>query len=158
MSIFFTRDIKSCDVIDYGVRWCHMTKEFLIAGTDWVTEVTIETKDNETVVENMRVEAATRAIEGRFGKRDDMEFHEYDGIFEKDNTEPDELQRTLFELVHEELEPGCKVGCLLAIAMKDDKELYFINSKIVLQNAGFGKLAKIFDKKYPDSIKKEKTA
>ena len=126
----------------------HMIKEFLIAGSDWIAEVPVDEKD--THEPDLKVEAATRAVEAVLGKRDDIDLYAYDGILGKDGEEKNELQETLMELVREELEPGCRIGCLLVITQKGDKEFYFINSKIPLSNAGVYDLANKFDKKYPD--------
>lgn len=129
-----------------------MKQDFLIACATLVAEVTIDKED--ITKDAARIEAATRAVEAFLGKRDDIALYEYDGNLmtpdkssgPKDNS----FELVLTQLMTDEIEPGCKIGCLLVIAMKDDTELYFLSSKVALENAGCPELVKKFDEKYPD--------
>lgn len=125
-----------------------MIKHYLIAGTDWIADVPINTEDIEE--SNWKVEAATRALEAILGKRDDIDLYSYDGNIGWKDKPIGELEETLMSLVKNEIEDGCRIGVMLVVTATDDTEYYFLNSKIVLQNGGFGELVNKFDEKFPD--------
>jgi hypothetical protein len=125
-----------------------MMRTFFIAGTDWISEVNIDTE--HLTQEQIKVEAATRAVEQHFGKRNDMSYQNHEPfILTEEEREQDQLHTALIDLMTEELEEGCGIGMLLCIMDKDGPEEWYINSKAILENVGVPHLVKRFDEKYP---------
>jgi hypothetical protein len=133
-----------------------MTKTFFVAGSNWVSEVEIDTEHLTT--EQIKMEAATRAVERHFGKRNDIPYCKHEPIsLTKEEKQQDELYTALIELLTTELVEGCGIGILLCIMDNRDTDTiskgedseWYIASKAVLENAGFPSLVEHFDEKYP---------
>lgn len=129
-------------------------KKFVVAGVNWIAEVDLPDFD----FESPQTEAATRAVEALYGKRNDITIEPYKPIkLTKKQKEKNELQSALIELLSDELVSGCRIGMLLCIADTSDKNNeWYISSKDVLENVGVPKLIEVFNKKYPTN-KKEQT-
>jgi hypothetical protein len=125
-----------------------MNKTYSVYGANWWCEV--ELQDVETLpIDSIKIEAATRAVEAFYGKRDDIETYEFDPSAIDENV--DELHATILQLLKEELEPDCGIGMLMSIS--DGKDEWYINSKSILENVGVPSLVEKFDQKYPDKKK-----
>jgi hypothetical protein len=133
-----------------------MTKTFLIAGSNWVSEVELDTE--HLTLEQIKLEAATRAVEQHFGKRDDIPYQRHEPItLTEEDRKKDELHACLVDLLTEELEKGCGIGMLLCIMdnrdpntiPKNEDSEWYISSKLILENVGIPSLVKRFDEKYP---------
>lgn len=130
-----------------------MTKTFLVAGSNWIAEVSLSDIDH-LPPESLQIEAATRAVESLYGKRKDITIQRHKPIkLTKKQKKDNALQASLIELLTTELQPGCGIGMLLCIwetQNSDEKDQeYYINSKSVLENVGIPKLIDVFEKKYP---------
>jgi hypothetical protein len=140
----------------------NMVKTFIVTGANWTAEVNLGDYESLTTFD-LQTEAATRAVEARFGKRSDIQITYHKPIkLTKKQKDQCELQSILIELLTEELIAGCGIGNLLCVIDPDvskeqqiDNEWY-ISSRIVLANAGIPKLLDRFNEKYPD--KKQKTS
>lgn len=121
---------------------------YTILGSDWAANVELNDKD---VIDknNIHVEVITRAVEALIGKRKDVKIKNYKKHQLADMFEDSQIQSILFELMTDELEPGCRIGMLFCIFEKGKPQTFF-SSKIILQNVGLPKLVAKFDKKYPD--------
>jgi hypothetical protein len=138
-----------------------MTKTYLVAGANWVAEV--ELANVETLsADDIRMEAATRAVEAKFGKRKDIAINQHPPIsLSKQQKKENELHASLVELLTEELETGCGIGMLLCIMDNQDPDTYkegedhewYVSSKSILENVGVPSLVERFNKKYPDKKK-----
>jgi len=133
-----------------------MTRTFFVAGANWVSEVELDTE--HLTVEEIKLEAATRAVEQHFGKRDDVPYVKHDPIvLTDDERESDTLHACLVDLLTDELEKGCGIGMLLCIMdnrapsniPKGEESEWYIASKSILENVGVPTLVKRFDEKYP---------
>lgn len=133
-----------------------MTRTFFVAGTNWVSEVELDTE--HLTVDQIKLEAATRAVEQHFGKRHDIPYLKYDPItLTNEQRKSDELHSALIDLMTEELEEGCGIGMLLCImdnrqssdVPKGEDSEWYISSKSILENVGIPSLVKRFDEKYP---------
>lgn len=133
-----------------------MTRTFFVAGSNWVSEIELDTEHLTT--EQIRVEAATRAVERHFGKRNDIPYVTHNPIsLTDDERESDTLHAALIDLLSEELEKGCGIGMLLCIMdnrdpnsiPKGEESEWYISSKPILENVGVPSLVKRFDEKYP---------
>lgn len=132
-----------------------MTKTFLVAGSNWVAEVDIV--DVETLsLGTIKMEAATKAIEALFKKRDDVEIDYHEPIvLTQEQKDSDNLHCKLVELLTDEIEPGCGVGMVLCIMDNQDPDKHkagedhewFVSSKTILENAGMPMLAQKFDER-----------
>lgn len=136
-----------------------MTKSFVVTGANWTAEVELNFWETQPPVDP-HIEAATRAVEARYGKRSDIPitYHKPIKLTQKQK-DKFELQSVLIDLLTEELIAGCGIGMLLCVidptVVKDsgmDSEWY-ISSKEILANAGIPKLITTFDEKYPDKKK-----
>ena len=139
-----------------------MTKTFLVAGASWVAEV--ELTDTESLPQSLQMEAATRAVEARYGMRSDIPVYLHSPIkLTKSQKNADELHASLVTLLTDELVKGCGIGCLLCVMdnseeakqKPDEDHEWYINSKSVLENVGVPKLVERFIEKYP--VKKVET-
>jgi hypothetical protein len=138
-----------------------MTKTFIVTGANWTAKVDLG--DYESLpTSDLQTEAATRAVEARYGKRSDVDitYHKPIKMNKKDRNQY-ELTAALIDLITDELQDGCGVGNLLCVidptinkGSGDDGEWY-ISSRVILANAGVPKLIERFNEKYPD--KKQKT-
>lgn len=133
-----------------------MTRTFWVAGTNWVSEVELDTEHLTT--EQIKQEAATRAVECHFGKRHDIPYIKRDPIqLTDEQRKSDELFSALMDLLTEELEKGCGIGTLLCIMdnrnendiPKGQDSEWYISSKPILENVGIPSLVRKFDEKYP---------
>lgn len=133
-----------------------MTRTFFVAGTNWVSEVELDTE--HLTVDQIKLEAATRAVEQHFGKRHDIPYLKHNPITLTDEQrKSDELHSALIDLMTEELEEGCGIGMLLCIMdnrqskdiPKGEDSEWYISSKSILENVGIPSLVKRFDEKYP---------
>lgn len=133
-----------------------MTRTFLVAGANWVSEVELDTEHLTT--EQIKLEAATRAVEQHFGKRNDLPYQRHDPInLTAEDRAEDELHACLVDLLTEELEEGCGIGMLLCIMDNRDPDIvpkgedseWYISSKSILENVGIPSLIRQFDEKYP---------
>lgn len=133
-----------------------MTRTFFVAGSNWISEVELDTE--HLTVEQIKQEAATRAVEQHLGKRNDIPYVKHDPIsLTDDERESDTLHATLIDLLTEELEKGCGIGMLLCIMdnrdpnsiPKGEDSEWYIASKSILENVGVPSLVKRFDEKYP---------
>lgn len=133
-----------------------MTRTFFVAGTNWVSEVELDTE--HLTVEEIKLEAATRAVEQHFGKRTDLPYLKHEPItLTNEERESDSLHAALIDLMTEELEKGCGIGMLLCIIDNRDPNTipqgedseWYIASKSILENVGIPSLVKRFDEKYP---------
>jgi hypothetical protein len=142
----------------------HMMKNFIVAGSNWVAEVDL-TDCQDLQPSTLQMEAATRAVEALFGKRDDVPIYKRAPIkLTASQKKQDELHAALIELLTDELDTGCGIGCLLCVMDNQDPATYkkgedhewYISSKAILENVSVPKLVKRFDEKYPDnhSLKK----
>jgi hypothetical protein len=133
-----------------------MTKKYLVHGSNWTAEVEIPNAEvfNE---DQLPMEAATRAVEAMLDKRQDIDVSEFvPKKLSKKEKAQDEMFAAIWELLTEELEPGCGIGMLLGITdITDGKkdEPRFINSKKIMENVGIPSLVDIFDAKYPSTNK-----
>lgn len=133
-----------------------MTRTFFVAGSNWVSEVELDTE--HLTVDEIKMEAATRAVEQHFGRRNDIPYKNHDPIIltEKER-EQDPLHAAIIELLTTELEEGCGIGMLLCIMdnrepntiPKGEDSEWYIASKNILENVGVPSLVKRFDEKYP---------
>jgi hypothetical protein len=131
-----------------------MTRTFFVAGTNWISEIELDTE--HLTDEEIKVEAATRAVEQHFGKRNDIPYQNHLPLaLTKEEQEQDQLHAAVIELITEELEEGCGIGMLLCIMDKDGPEEWYINSKSILENVGVPNLVKRFDEKYPTKKTKD---
>lgn len=133
-----------------------MTKTFSVAGANWVSEVKLDTE--HLTIEEIKQEAATRAVERHFGKRFDIPYQCYTPIsLTEEERNENELYATLVDLLTDELEEGCGIGMLLCImdgkhseeTKEDNDNEWYITSKTILENVGIPSLVKRFDEKYP---------
>lgn len=125
-----------------------MTRTFFVAGSNWISEVDIDTE--HLTQEQIKIEAATRAVEQHFGKRNDILYqNNVPFIPTEEQRKEDELHTALIDLLTEELEEGCGIGVLLCIMDRDGTDEWYINSKSILENVGIPYLVKRFDEKYP---------
>lgn len=133
-----------------------MTRTFFVAGSNWVSEVELDTE--HLTNEQIKQEAATRAVEQHLGKRNDLPYVQHNPIsLTDDERESDTLHATLVDLLTEELEKGCGIGMLLCIMdnrdpnsiPKGEDSEWYIASKSILENVGVPSLVKRFDEKYP---------
>lgn len=137
-----------------------MTKTYLVAGSNWTAQVEIENIENYEL-NSIQVEAATRAVEAKFGKRFDIEIYGHLPISLTDEQqEQDELHASLVKLMTDELEPNCGIGMLLCImdnqgiVLEHNKDHeWYISSKTILENVGMPHLVEKFLLKYPDNKK-----
>lgn len=133
-----------------------MIKTYTVTGVNWTAEVNIDNLDS-VVDSDFHVEAATRAVEARFGKRSDISISYHKPIkLTKKQKNQFELQAALFELLTEELVDGCGIGNLLCVidtepnGLKQLDNEWYVSSKLILANAGIPKLVNRFNEKYPD--------
>lgn len=133
-----------------------MTRTLLVAGTNWVSKVELDTE--HLTVEEIKMEAATRAVERHFGRRNDIPYIKHDPIkLTKKERDKNELHATLIDLMTNELETGCGIGMILCIMNtrntndipKGEDSEWYISSKMVLENVGVPSLIKRFNEKYP---------
>jgi hypothetical protein len=133
-----------------------MTKTFFVAGANWVSQVELDTEHFTT--EQIKLEAATRAVEQHLGKRHDIPYLKHDPITLTDEQrKSNELHSALMDLLTEELVEGCGIGMLLCIMdnrasdsiPKGEDSEWYISSKNILENVGVPSLVKRFDEKYP---------
>lgn len=133
-----------------------MTRTFLVAGANWVSEVELDTE--HLTVDEIKLEAATRAVEQHFGKRNDVLYYKRTPIsLTEEERNSDELHAALVDLITEELEEGCGIGMLLCImdnrdpndVPKGEDVEWYISSKNILENVGIPSLIQRFDEKYP---------
>ena len=131
-----------------------MEKTYFVAGKNWVAPIPISDIEHFASDHNIKIEAATRAIEALFKKRSDIEIQHHDPItITPEEEESDPLHATLVGLLQKEIEPGCEVGMVLCIFDSEDAETlldgkeheWYINSRNILQNAGVPHLVKKFD-------------
>ena len=87
------------------------THSYFVVGSNWVGEVTIENPE-DIPQDIIRLEAATRAVEARYGKRNDVRFEEHKPELTCENAG---VSNTLIELMTDELEEGCGVGMLICV-------------------------------------------
>ncbi len=141
-----------------------MTKNYLVAGANWSSQVEIENSESYTDT-SIQIEAATRAIEAKLGKRNDINIIHHEPISLTDEQkEQDPLHASLVGLLTDELEIGCGIGMLLCIMDTQNTDTYdsdephewYISSKSVLENMSNQSLVNVFDKKYPN-LKKDKS-
>jgi hypothetical protein len=133
------------------------THSYFVVGSNWVGEVTIENPE-DIPQDIIRLEAATRAVEARYGKRNDVRFEEHKPELTCENAG---VSNTLIELMTDELEEGCGVGMLICV-MDNDPEAesdpenheWYLSSKLILENVGVPKLVDKFNRKYPKNPKK----
>jgi hypothetical protein len=140
-----------------------MVKNFIVAGSNWVAEVDL-TDYEDIPSSTIQMEAATRAVEALFGKRDDISIFKHDPPkLTPLQKKQDELHAALIELLTDELDSGCGIGCLLCVMdnqnpatyKKGEDHEWYISSKAVLENVSIPKLVQRFDEKYPDvTVKK----
>lgn len=133
-----------------------MTRTFFVAGANWVSEVELDTE--HLTVEQIKQEAATRAVEQHFGKRNDIPYKQHDPIkLTIEERAEDELHAVIVDLLTDELEEGCGIGMLLCImdnrnpndVPKGEDIEWYISSKSILENVGIPSLIRRFDEKYP---------
>lgn len=133
-----------------------MTRTYLVAGSNWVSEVELDTEHLTT--EEIKQEAATRAVEQHLGKRNDIPYHQHPKIeLTAEKRSEDELYACLVDLINNEIEEGCGIGMLLCImdnrgpdgVPKGEDSEWYISSKTILENVGVPSLVKRFDEKYP---------
>ncbi len=133
-----------------------MTKTFFVAGSNWVSEVELDTEHLTT--EEIKMEAATRAVEQHLGKRNDLPYTRHEPIvLTEEQVIEDPLHAALVKLLTDELEDGCGIGMMLCImdnrdpdeVPKDEDSEWYITSKTILENVGIPNLVKRFDEKYP---------
>jgi len=135
-------------------------KIYVVTGANWCADVELTEKDiNDSVhKDNIVIEAATRAIEAFFNKRNDIEIRRFDKDefnYDADTgelIEKNELRQVIVDLLTDELIKDCGIGMLICVACTDNlNNESYISSKVIMQNAGIsGKLIEAFDKKYPD--------
>lgn len=130
-----------------------MNKSFLVAGATWTATVTVEYVENYATDDDLRIEAATQAVEALYGKREGVEIHKHNFTITDNSSEYTQI---LCALINTEIEPNCGIGAVLVIKNQDDEitnkdedNEWYISSKIILNNAGFPKLATKFDAKFP---------
>lgn len=130
-----------------------MNKNFMVAGSGWVAEVPLE---NVEVLdfEQVKKEAATRAIEALFKKRSDIEIQKHETPREDMEVPGDEINNAIVELLTSELQPGCGVGMILCVMDHEHPEFtsggnheWYISSKEILENVGLPSLVKKFEQK-----------
>lgn len=133
-----------------------MTRTFFVAGANWVSEVELDTE--HLTVEEIKMEAATRAVEQHFGRRNDIPYKNHDTVvLTEEERESDPLHTAIIDLLTTELEEGCGIGMLLCIMdnrnpndiPKGEDSEWYIASKSILENVGVPALVKRFDEKYP---------
>jgi hypothetical protein len=133
-----------------------MMRTFFVAGSNWVSEVELNTE--HLTVEQIKLEAATRAVEQHLGRRQDIPYRNHDPIVlteEERNENP--LHAAIIELLTTELEEGCGIGMLLCIMdnrcpddiPKGEDSEWYISSKSILENVSVPFLVSRFDEKYP---------
>jgi hypothetical protein len=128
-----------------------MTKHFLVAGVNWVADVDLSSFD----LDSPQTEAATRAVEALYGKRQDIPIKRFKPHKAK---KQNEVHKALFDLLTNEITPGCRIGMLLYIQDANNQmNEWFISSKNVLENVGYPSLVTAFDKKYPNKEKSKTT-
>lgn len=121
-----------------------MTKHFLVAGVNWVADVDLSSYE----LDSPQTEAATRAVEALYGKRQDIPVKRFKPHKAK---KQDEVHKALFELLTDELTPNCRIGMLICVQdAENEQNEWFISSKIVLENVGVPSLVDAFNVKYPD--------
>jgi len=129
-----------------------MLKTYLVAGASWVAEIDLENTDN-TSEDNLKIEAASRAVEAHIGRRPDILVDRHSPIsLTKDEKElsENELHAALVELLTTEIDIGCGIGALLCIMdSTNEQNESFISSKIILENVGIPRLIQKFNEKYP---------
>jgi hypothetical protein len=140
----------------------HMMKTYLVAGANWVAEVDLSNcQDMEP--STLQMEAATRAVEALFGKRDDISISKHEPIIlTEEQKKEDELHAALINLMTDELKEGCGIGMLLCVMDNQDPATYkkgenhewYISSKSVLENVSVPDLVNRFVEKYPKESKK----
>lgn len=129
-----------------------MTRTYVIAGATWVAYVPIDIE--QLSMEQIKLEACTRAVEAFLKKRSDIEVIPTGFTKNQEElSEADEMHKALIELMTTELEPGCGIGTVLCIIDKEPLEgvesEWFVNSKLVLENVGESRLVNVFTEKYP---------
>jgi hypothetical protein len=133
-----------------------MTRTFIVAGSNWVSEVELDTE--HLTHEQIKVEAATRAVERHFGKRFDLPYQKHQPLtLSEEVRNSDELHATLVDLLTNEIEEGCGIGMLICIMDEcqdhviegENNSEWWISSKNILENVGIPSLVKRFDEKYP---------
>jgi hypothetical protein len=144
------------------VKMSHMMKNFIVAGMDWVAWVDL-TDCDYIPPDKLQMEAATRAVEALYGKRDDVPISKHKPIqLTAKQKKQDELHAALIDLLTDELEEGCGIGMLLCVMDDQDPETYkkgenhewYISSKAVLENVSIPKLINRFNEKYPNTKSK----
>ncbi len=109
-----------------------------------MAEVNLETTDYERFTDALN-EAATRAVEAKFKRRNDVPVFDMDA---SDGTYAGELDQQLVEMINAEIRPGCGLGSLMCIIDrngeldKDTDHEWFINTASVLNDAGLNWLFK----------------
>lgn len=137
-----------------------MMRNFVVSGTNWMSQININTDD--IPADQLLMEVATRAVERHFRKRSDVFYKTHDPIcLTKEERAEDEFKAILVDLLTTELEEGCGIGTMIFImdcrddiSENEDSE-WFISSKPVLENVGIPSLIQKFIEKYP--IEKSET-
>lgn len=135
-----------------------MTRKFYVAGSNWTSEVELSNVE-DFPPDSLQMEAATRAVEARYGKRSDVEYSSHKPIKLTNKQKATcQLHAALVQLLTDELIEGCGIGnllCVMDAEKKDEDNEWYVSSRVVLENAGVPKLVAVFDEKYPS--KKEET-
>lgn len=133
-----------------------MMRIFFVAGANWVSEVELDTEFLS--VDEIKTEAATRAVEQHLNRRDDIPYRSHPPIqLTEEEREQNQLHAALVDLITDELEEGCGIGMLLCIMdnrdpnnmPKGEDSEWYISSKSILENVGVPSLVKRFNEKYP---------
>ncbi len=139
-----------------------MVKTYLVSGASWLAEVEIQNAEDLSI-DDIKIEACTRALEAHFGKRNDVLYSKHSPFkLTEDEKKKDELHAVLVDLITTELETGCGVGTLLCVMDTQDPSTYkegedhewYVSSKAILENVGIPTLIQKFDEKYPNKKKK----
>lgn len=133
-----------------------MIKNYLVAGVNWVAEIPLEI-EKEDSIDAIKLEACTRAIEARVGKRNDIVIKEMEPMVLSDGEKSENpIRAALIQLFTTELVIGCGIGAFLCVMedkingedIEGNREWY-VSSKTIFENAGIPKMVESFNKQYP---------